>query len=156
MDKTFALYATGLYILTTSPATASSPYTEPLFAFLTCTGLWLILPSRISKTSGAELVISKVLGLLCLAGATATRSLGILNVIIVIWQGFLQPVYQGDRRVSVRPIRANYNVVDPPPACSEARHLDSSRGNRHHTAFHRLPIHRLCNLLLRSQDSALV
>jgi phosphatidylinositol glycan class V len=104
MDKTFALYATALYILTTSPATASSPYTEPLFAFLTCTGLWLILPSRISKTSGAELVISKVLGLLCLAGATATRSLGILSVIAVIWQGFLQPIYQGDHRVSVRPL----------------------------------------------------
>lgn len=101
MDKTFALYATGLYILTTSPATASSPYTEPLFAFLTCTGLWLILPSRISKASGGELVISKALGLICLVGATATRSLGILSVLPVIWQGFLQPIYQGDRRMSV-------------------------------------------------------
>lgn len=100
-NKTFALYATGLYILTTSSATASSPYTEPLFAFLTCTGFWLILPSRISKSSGGELIISKILGLLCLVGATATRSLGILNALPVIWQGFIQPIYQGDRRVSV-------------------------------------------------------
>lgn len=100
-NKTFAIYATGLYILTTSPVTSSSPYTEPLFACLTCTGFWLILPSRISKSSGAELIISKVLGLLCLIAATATRSLGILNALPVIWQGFIQPIFQGDRRLSV-------------------------------------------------------
>lgn len=100
-NKTFALYASYLYILTTSPATASSPYTEPLFAFLTCTGLYLVLPSRISKKSGASLILSKILGLVCLAAATGTRSLGILNTLVVAWQGFLQPIIQGDRRVSV-------------------------------------------------------
>jgi hypothetical protein len=68
---------------------------------LTCTGFWLILPSRINKASGAELIISKVLGLICLVGATATRSLGIFNALPVIWQGFVHPIYQGDRRVSV-------------------------------------------------------
>lgn len=100
-NKTFGLYASYLYIVTTSPATASSPYTEPLFAFLTCTGLYLVLPARMSKRSGAGLVVSKILGLLCLAGATGTRSLGILNTLVVVWQGFLQPIVQGDRRVSV-------------------------------------------------------
>ncbi|KAJ9105768.1 hypothetical protein QFC20_004255 [Naganishia adeliensis] len=100
-NKTFALYASYLYILTTSPATASSPYTEPLFAFLTCTGLYLVLPSRISKKSGASLVLSKILGLVCLAAATGTRSLGILNMLVIAWQAFLQPIIQGDRRVSI-------------------------------------------------------
>ncbi|KAJ9111779.1 hypothetical protein QFC22_006438 [Naganishia vaughanmartiniae] len=100
-NKTFALYSSYLYVLTTSTATASSPYTEPLFAFLTCTGFFFVLPSRISKRTGSKLVLTKILGILLLAAASSTRSLGLLNTAVVLVQGLLDPIARGDRRFFV-------------------------------------------------------
>lgn len=159
-NKTFALYASYLYILTTSPATASSPYTEPLFAFLTCTGLYLVLPSRICKKSGASLVLSKIIGLVCLAAATGTRSLGILNTLVIAWQAFLQPIIQGDRRVSVSLHRRAPDTVKlmivPCLDCDKARLLDCRCCGIHRTPVCWIPVPRVPVLLFGWKDNEAV
>lgn len=105
-DKQFTTFSTLFYALQPAPAVSSSPYTEPLFAFLTFSGYYLLLPNLsattvadnegISTRSSANTLwaagkrrlgrwIRRGVGVACLALAVGTRSLGILAVLVIGW-----------------------------------------------------------------------
>jgi hypothetical protein len=86
-----AVFACISYILSPSPATISSGYTEPLFSILSFTG---ILCAIKQYSSMRWRWMYGVLATVCFAGATSTRSLGVLNVVIVAWMGGVVPFWE--------------------------------------------------------------
>lgn len=93
-DASFARASAILYAVHPAPAISSVAYTEPLFSLCSFMGGWLLFYSkgedRIHTAKQTSLSVIKIharrlVGVGALSLATGTRSLGVLNVIFVIW-----------------------------------------------------------------------
>lgn len=90
-SRRFAYLTSTLYILSPSPGASLSPYTEPLYALLTFSGM-LLLPDASSLFSLSS--TAKLMGAICCwAGATAVRPLGVLNVGYLGWALVIRPSF---------------------------------------------------------------
>jgi hypothetical protein len=88
-----AVFACISYILSPSPATISSGYTEPLFSILSFTGILCAIKQYSSSSMRCKWMYG-ALATMCFAGATSTRSLGVLNVVLVAWMGGVVPLWE--------------------------------------------------------------
>ncbi|CED83330.1 Predicted Dolichyl-phosphate-mannose-protein mannosyltransferase [Phaffia rhodozyma] len=100
-SRQFAKLTWMLYILSPSPGPSISPYTEPMYALLSFSGMLLLAPSHASLAMQRAAVDSirwkeAVKGLVavgCFAGATAVRPLGVMNVGYLGWELIVRPLY---------------------------------------------------------------
>ncbi len=92
-SKYLALTASLIYILSPSPATIASGYTEPPFAAMTFSGILCLIhlnnPHNLGRWRKAFFGIGAAAAF---AVATSLRSLGVLNVGMVGWLGVVIPL----------------------------------------------------------------
>lgn len=94
----FTWTTVALYILSPSPGALVSPYTEPLYAVLSFSGMLLSLPP---PSSGCKLRALRLTGAaVCFAGSTSVRPTGMLNAGFLVWYGLVGPWLRGQRRAS--------------------------------------------------------
>jgi Gpi18-like mannosyltransferase len=111
MGRSFALTATLFYLLSPTPAVLSSPYTEPTFALMTFSGMFLATKRRIMLAS------------LCLAGATSMRATGVFASGVLGWRVLFHDRIPGRLQVSPRQSRCVSSLI--------MRSRDSCPGYKH-------------------------
>jgi hypothetical protein len=93
-SRDLAFIASLLYILSPSPATVASGYTEAPFAALTFTGiLCLVHLTNAPDRERWRKVLCGVCATLAFSAATTLRSLGVLNAGMVGWLGVVLPIW---------------------------------------------------------------
>jgi GPI mannosyltransferase 2 len=82
-SRRIARVASLIYLLSPSPGALVSPYTEPIYALLTFTGMLLVEDSCNLLSLGAATA--------CFAASTSVRPTGLLNGGYLIWKVLVQP-----------------------------------------------------------------